>query len=142
MANEQSAEGNRTARLTTYYNGACPVCSAEIGHYRKIDRREGLGLGWVDISEQEEALRARGIDPDTATRRLYAVDESGRLHAGIDAFALVWERLPRYRWLARLTRTPGLKQIIGWAYEYLMAWPIYLWNKRRLARRAAARTPG
>lgn len=121
--------------ITTFFNGACPVCSTEIKHYKKISRRQGLGLLWCDVAKDESALSAYGIDQDKATRRLYVIDREGQLHGGVDAFVVLWSALPRYRWLARLASQPLVKPLAGWVYENLLAWPLYLWNRRRLAHR-------
>lgn len=118
-------------RLTTYYNGACPVCRTEVEHYRAVDARTGLGLGWHDVSRGVGGLTAHGIDADRATRRLYVIDESGRLHGGVDAFIQVWRHLPRYRWLAWLVSRPGVRHAAIGVYESLLAPLLYGWNRRR-----------
>lgn len=123
------------AVLTTYYNGACPVCRTEINHYRRIDTRLGLGLNWHDVSAGSDALAAHGIDGEAATRRLYAIDDGGRLHAGVDAFAEVWRRLPRYRWLAWMVTRPGVRSIAVLVYEGLLAPALFRWNRWRRRRR-------
>jgi predicted DCC family thiol-disulfide oxidoreductase YuxK len=117
--------------LTTYYNGACPVCRTEVEHYKGIDARRGLGLGWHDVSQGVGPLAAHGLDRDSATKRLYAIDEGGRLHGGVDAFIQVWRRLPRYRWLARVVAAPGGRQIAGAVYEGVLAPVLYRWNRWR-----------
>lgn len=92
--------------IVTFYNGACPVCRTEIGHYRGIDARHGLDLGWCDISREPDVAAALGVDGEALKRRLHAVDEDGGLHVGLDAFILLWSRLPRFRWLSRLVAFP------------------------------------
>jgi len=128
------AETGTEAGLTTYYNGACPVCRTEIEHYQGIDARHDIGLGWHDVSQGCGGLAIFGIDPDTATRRLYAIDEKGRLHAGVNAFIEVWRRLPGYRWLAALVALPGVRQVAGLVYEGGLAPLLYRWNRWRRAR--------
>jgi len=129
------ADTGTGAGLTTYYNGACPVCRTEIEHYQGVDARNDIGLGWHDVSQGCGGLAIFGIDPDSATRRLYAIDEKGRLHAGVDAFIEVWRRLPGYRWLARVVALPGVRQVAGLVYEGLLAPLLYRWNRWRRARR-------
>lgn len=124
--------------LTVYYNGACPICGAEIRHYQELAARSEAPLAWVDIARESEALCGYGIDAAGAKRRLYAVLEGGRLLAGVDAFAALWQRLPRYRWLARMVRVPGLRQLAVVVYERILAPALVRFNQRRERRQRAA----
>jgi predicted DCC family thiol-disulfide oxidoreductase YuxK len=124
-------------RLTIYYNGSCPICGAEIRHYRALATRSGAPLDWVDVSADGSALCGYGIDRDGARRRLHAVSARGDLLQGVAAFAALWHRLPRYRWLARLVELPGLGFLTTVAYERLLA-PALVALDRYRARRGAA----
>jgi predicted DCC family thiol-disulfide oxidoreductase YuxK len=124
--------------LTVYYNGACPICGAEVRHYRELATRSDAPLAWVDIVAEREALCGYGIDATGAKRRLYAVLDDGRLLGGVDAFAALWQRLPRYRWLARLVRVPGLRQLAVVVYERVLAPGLVRYNQRRERRQRAA----
>jgi predicted DCC family thiol-disulfide oxidoreductase YuxK len=143
---ENSGGGGRApgdegrAALTTYYNGACPVCSREIGHYRRlgeIDRAAGGPLGWCDVAASPDALAAFGIDQAAAKRRLHVVDGTGRLHVGVDAFALLWETLPRYRPLAAIVRHRTVRPAATWLYDRVLAPALVALDKRRERRRTA-----
>lgn len=126
--------------LTTYYNGACPVCRTEIEHYKRIENRmgtrggDGAPLGWVNLDENPEALAAEGLTPDDVLRRMYVRTADGELKVGVDAFIEIWDRIPGYRWLSRLTRLPGLYHAADRVYDQVLAAGIYRWNKRRMAR--------
>ncbi|MBB4313884.1 thiol-disulfide oxidoreductase DCC family protein [Roseospira marina] len=120
--------------LTTYYNGACPVCRTEIQHYQKVDARHDVGLGWHDVSQGNGGLAIFGIAGDAATRRLYAIDDKGQLHAGVDAFIAVWRHLPGYRWIARLIALPGLHAVAVAVYEGILAPLLFQWNRWRRRR--------
>ncbi len=123
--------------LTVYYNGACPICGAEVRHYQALAATSEAPLAWVDISREPGALNAWGIDGDGAKRRLYARQAGGDLVGGVEAFVLLWHRLPRYRWLAALTQAPVVRPFAGWLYERVLAPGLYRWNRRR-DRRATA----
>lgn len=125
-------------RLTVYYNGACPICGAEVRHYQELADRTDAPLDWVDISAQPKALEPWGIDADGAKRRLYAAGPDGTLTGGVEAFAGLWERLPRYRWLARLARTPGVRPVAEALYERVLAPGLVRYNAWRDRRRARA----
>ena len=115
------------------YNGACPICRREIEHYRGLDERGGEALGFADINLAEEILTSVSLSEDDAKRRLHVIDADGRLLAGIPAFAAIWDRLPRYRWLSRLSRLPVLRSLLPWLYEPI-AFGLFLWDKRRRTR--------
>lgn len=127
-----------TCEIQTFYNGACPVCGHEIRSYARYADREGLPMGWVDINADPDALAGHGLTADDVKRRMHVIDENGQLHRSVEAFLVMWRRMPRYRWLARIVGTPGVKQLSWLAYEGVVAPIIYNWDKRRM-RRAAAR---
>lgn len=126
-----------TTKTTVLYNGACPICRREIDHYRRLDRQGDQALGFTDISADGRMLERLVLSEDAAKRRLHVLGADGRLLAGVPAFAAIWERLPRYRWMARLSRVTVLGRLLGWAYEPI-AFALYRLDRRRTARRVAA----
>lgn len=124
-------------RLTVYYNGACPICGAEVRHYQTLAARADAPLDWVDISRDASGLCGYGIDGEGAKRRLYAVTAGGDLLAGVAAFEALWQRLPRYRALARLVGAPGLRSLAVLIYERVLAPALVALDRRRERRNAA-----
>lgn len=118
-------------QLTTFYNGACPVCRTEIEHYRAYAGKRGLPLGWRDISRDAAELAGHGLTAEDVKRRMYTLDADGNLLGGVDAFIAIWSLMPRYRWLAWLARRPGLRQLADFLYERLLAPSLYRWHKGR-----------
>ena len=115
----KSQPGGKTAVL---YNAQCPVCNFEISHYAKYADTRDLPIRFDDLNT--DALAAWGLDSDTAARRLY-VTKGGQLYSGIPAFLILWADMPRYKWLGRLIGLPGIKQLSGLAYDYVLAPVIY-----------------
>lgn len=97
---------------TVLYDGSCPLCSAEIGLYRRLDARGALTL--LDVSGDAEL--PAGLSRDTAMARFHVMAD-GRLLSGAAAFAAVWRRLPGWRWLARLSDLPGMLWLMERAYR-------------------------
>lgn len=128
---------SRTGPLTTFYNGACPICGAEIRHYKRISREQDLGLIWCDISRDRFILSRLGLEHDDVKRRLHVIDGDGRIHVGVDAFVALWSAMPRYNWLARLLRRPTIYRAAAWLYDRVLAPLLLAWNKRRERRLAA-----
>lgn len=119
------------AKLTTLYNGACPICRAEIDHYRRYAGPRALALDWTDISVDTVWLDRLGVDRDAVKKRLHVVAPDGRVHVGVDAFAALWAEMPRYRWLYRLVRAPLVKQAAAALYDHVLAPALFAWNRRR-----------
>jgi len=91
------------AELTVYYDGGCPLCRAEIDHYRRS--RGAERLAFVDVA-RDPAGEGAPIGPDldraTALRRFHVRGRDGRLTDGAAAFARIWLALPGWRWLGRI----------------------------------------
>ena len=113
------------------YNDSCPICSFEINHYAAYAKRHGLPIRFDDLNGPERA--SWGIDEDTAARRLYVLRD-GALTSGIPAFLILWQDMPRYRWLATLVGLPGIKQVASAVYDHALAPAIYRWHLRRKSR--------
>jgi predicted DCC family thiol-disulfide oxidoreductase YuxK len=132
LAGAAGATRSRSMKDTTViYNGACPVCSREIGVYRA--RAEGP-VTFVDLNETD--LGRFGLTPDAAARRLHVV-EDGRLLAGVDAFRALWRATPGFRWLATVAGWPGVRQAAGAVYDRVLAPALYRRHVRRMRRRCA-----
>ena len=116
------------------YNADCPVCSFEINHYAAYAEKQALPLGFEDLNVDD--LSDWGLTRDQAARRLYVLKD-GALSSGIPAFLVLWQDMPRYRWLARIVGVPGIKQIACVLYDYVLAPLIYRWHLRRQLRRSA-----
>ena len=110
-----------------YFNNSCSVCRMEINHYKKFNEK----LGWVDVTNNKEAQKETAKSSAELIRRLH-VEQDGKIYQGIDAFLIVWSRLPKYRWLYKLVNTPGIYHASYIAYECL-AYILFIKNKGQLA---------
>ena len=126
-----------TNETRVLYNADCPVCSFEINHYAAYSGREGLAIRFEDLNR--DALDDWGLTPDQAARRLYVLKE-GEMLSGIPAFVVLWQDMPRYRWLARVVSVPGVHWLASKTYDHILAPLIYRWHLHRQARRDAAQT--
>ena len=110
-----------------YFNNSCSVCRMEINHYKKFNEN----LGWIDVTNNKEAQKETAKSSAELIRRLH-VEQDGKIYQGIDAFLIVWSRLPKYRWLYKLIKTPGIYHASYIAYECL-AYILFIKNKGQLA---------
>ena len=123
--------GDRRVRLTTYYNGACPVCRTEMRHYKRISRSHSLDLAWCDVSRDRFISKRLGLDREAIKRRLHAIDKEGRLFVGVAAFAEIWRELPGYRWAAWLVSRPVIRPLANLVYDNALAPALYGLNRLR-----------
>jgi predicted DCC family thiol-disulfide oxidoreductase YuxK len=121
------------------YNEACPICRAEIAHYRARAEAAGAELRFDDLNATD--LGAWRMTRDQAMRRMHALLPDGTVVSGVEAFALIWERLPRYRWLAHAVRWPVVRPLADFAYNRIAAPWLYRRQKRRMALEAGGARP-
>ena len=107
-------------QVAMFYDGACPLCSREVAHYKAIDTQHRVR--WVDISASPEVLEEIDVDVNAAMRRLQVLDCDGQVRIGAHAFVTLWAELPAYRWLAKLLALPGILAMADFAYKRFADW--------------------
>ncbi|MDJ1006813.1 MAG: DUF393 domain-containing protein [Paracoccaceae bacterium] len=116
---------------TVIYNDTCPICSREVGLYRREAEATGAPVSFEGLDPERLALH--GLDREAAARRFHVVRD-GELLAGLDAFVALWALLPRWAWLARLIDRPVVRPVAGWVYDGIAAPLLYRMDRRRRAR--------
>ena len=58
-------------------------------------------LEWVDITNNEEALKITSKSQKELLRRLHVID-NGKVISGAQAFILIWSKIPKYNFLSKL----------------------------------------
>jgi len=101
--------------ITVYYDGKCSLCSREIAHYRRI-APEGV-VNWADITEDAAEFMAKGYSLSDGLKLLHATDKQGKMHIGVDAFLLIWKRLPYWKWLGAVVSLPPIRAVANWLYK-------------------------
>lgn len=107
-------KGKEPEGPTIYFDGSCPLCSAEIDRYASRDG--GDQLTFVDVSEKDADL-GTGLGCGDAIRRFHVRQPDGTLLSGARAFVAVWASLPGLRWAVRLARIPGVTPVLEVAYR-------------------------
>jgi predicted DCC family thiol-disulfide oxidoreductase YuxK len=108
-----------------FYDGACPLCAAEIAHYRALDGADAVA--WVNVADPGAAL-PEGVSRDALLARFHVADATGDVRSGAAAFVTLWAALPGWRWAARLARLPGVVPVLELGYRlFLKVRP--LWRK-------------
>jgi len=88
------------SRPAVFYDGACPVCRREIAHYQRSAGADAVA--WIDATSCPPEAFGPGLSREAALARMHVRGADGRLVSGAAAFALLWQALPRWRWLGRL----------------------------------------
>ena len=112
------------------YNDTCPLCRFEVDHYRAAALRDGAPLRFDRLQD----AASWGLTPDQAARRLHVLRD-GNLLSGLEAFRAIWESLPRWRWLARVTGWPVLRPLVTLLYDRIAAPLLYCAHLRRQRRK-------
>jgi predicted DCC family thiol-disulfide oxidoreductase YuxK len=108
------------------HNDTCPICSREVAAYARQAEHAGVALEIDGL----DAAADWGLDRDAAART-FRVQQNGRIVEGLDAFRLLWARLPGWRWLARLTGLPGIHCLADRGYRHLAAPALFALHRRR-----------
>lgn len=119
--------------LTVLYDGGCPLCRREIAHVKGLaDRRSESALCFLDISGSSEGHDRFSTDRSALLARFHVERSDGSRLDGAAAFVAMWDRLPGWRWLARLSRLPGVLALLELSYRgFLHLRPLL----QRIARR-------
>ncbi len=127
VAPSMSSGPTMSGKACVYYDGGCPLCRAEIATYQRAEG--GQSLQWLDADGCAPAELGTGLDRQAALARLHVRRADGTLVQGAAAFVEIWSALPRWRWLARIARLPGVLPLLDLGYTgFLRVRP--LWRRR------------
>ena len=113
--------------IKVFYNNSCNVCRLEINHYKKISDNN---LEWVDITNNQQAVNLTSKSKEELLRRLHVID-NGEVIGGAKAFIIIWSKIPKYNFLAKILKFKPLFILFHYAYEFI-AYFLFLKNKHQL----------
>jgi predicted DCC family thiol-disulfide oxidoreductase YuxK len=96
---------------TLYYDGACPVCSAEMGKLARFSR------GRIELKNIHELDDDAGLDKDKLLSRLHLRTAEGEWVTGLKANIRAWHHTP-FRHLWRVLDWPLIRPVSQRCYEY------------------------
>jgi predicted DCC family thiol-disulfide oxidoreductase YuxK len=96
---------NTPPKVRVFYDGSCPLCLVEIGHYKRADSNGALRL--IDVSSDDFIGDAQ-ITQQAAMARFHVRLADDRQLSGAHGFVEVWKVIPSWIWLAKLANIPGV----------------------------------
>ena len=85
-------------KIKVFFNNSCNICKMEIDHYKKHSNEN---LEWVDITNNQEAINLTSKSSAKLLRRLHVI-ENGEVIGGAKAFVIIWSKIPKYKFLAKI----------------------------------------
>ncbi|WP_187432106.1 hypothetical protein ROLI_030770 [Roseobacter fucihabitans] len=126
-------------QVSVLYNADCPVCRREIDHYARISKAHSLPVRFDNLNDPD-VLREWRIDKEQAAKRLH-LRKGDQVFNGVPAFIALWDSLPRYRWLGKLVKLPGIHRLAVWTYDLILAPLLYWRHQKRVATSACGHSP-
>ena len=78
-------------KIKVFFNNSCNLCRYEINHYKKI---ADSNLEWIDITNNDEALKATSKTHKELLRRLHVIDND-EVISGAKEFVIIWSKIPK-----------------------------------------------
>ena len=113
--------------VKVFFNNSCNICKLEIDHYKK---NSDESLEWVDITNNQQAVDLTSKSKEELLRRLHVID-NGQVIGGAKAFIIIWSKIPKYNFLAKILSFKPLFILFHYAYEFV-AYFLFLKNKDQL----------
>jgi len=121
--------------LTVFYDGSCQVCSKEMFVYQGMEH--GGRLEFADISDPSFNPEVFGISLADFMSLMHAIDRSGTVYRGIDAFLAIWQAFPGSPWcrfLVVLIDFPLVRPLARLSYRIFARLRKYLPKRKSVCR--------
>ena len=102
------------AKLTVFYDGACPLCAREIRFYKR--RKGAEGVTRVDASRSPGQEVAPGLLKEQVLARFHVLNANGTIVSGGAAFAVLWAAMPGLRLVGTLFQIRPFSWVLNYAY--------------------------
>lgn len=119
-------------KVKVFYDGNCTVCDMEIAHYSRLYPEQ---FEMVDISSPSFIASQYGLETKAVNDNMHIQTEEGEIKIGVDAFAYIWSKIPRYAIASRLVRLPIVYSLARAGYWVFAKNRHLLPKKQRIARR-------
>jgi predicted DCC family thiol-disulfide oxidoreductase YuxK len=100
--------------VEVFYDGACPLCMREVRMLRRRDRHGRIRF--TDIAAESFDGGAVGLTWQALMERIHGRLPDGTIIEGVEVFRRLYAAVG-FRALAKLSRVPGLSQLLDLAYH-------------------------
>lgn len=107
---------------TVLFNGDCKICNKEICVYQSYGTGRGLPIDFKDINTID--LAQFGLTRNETARQLHVI-KNYELFKGVKAFVVLWNEMPRYRFLAKIFSLPWVTGMAQFFYYHIIARYLY-----------------
>ena len=114
---------------TVLFNGDCKICNKEICVYQTYGAGRGLAIDFKDINAID--LAPFGLTRNETARQLHVI-KNYELFKGVKAFVVLWNEMPRYRFLAKIFSLPLVTDVAQFFYYHIIARYLYARDIKRL----------
>ena len=112
--------------IQVIYNNSCSICRLEINHYKKQNKDT---IQYLDL-HQDLPEKLGSIDKSKLIRKLHVYD-GDMVYIGVDAFKLIWSKIDRYKFLAKLLDYKVVYFFATYLYE-ILAFFLYIKNLKQI----------
>ena len=119
-----------TPQLTVLYDGNCSLCRASVARVQPFNRRGRVQF--LNVHDPDSLHRYPQIDKAEAMRSMQAVDTTGHVYSGAEAWAHIGMLLPGWNLVAWILLLPGIQRVARRAYGWI-ARNRYRWNRQACA---------
>ena len=114
---------------TVLFNGDCKICNKEICVYQTYGAGRVLPIDFKDINAID--LAPFGLTRNETARQLHVI-KNHELFKGVKAFVILWNEMPRYRFLAKFFSLPVVTDLAQFFYYHIIARYLYARDIKRL----------
>lgn len=122
---------NTNAQTLVFYDGACPMCSAEIRTLRRWDKHQRLAM--IDISAANFDVTAWPVTLAQMNEALHVRLPDGRWARGMAATRAIYRAIGR-GWMVAFTGWPLVSRVCDAAYAWFAKRRLRLFTGMRTAR--------
>lgn len=115
------------AKSKIFVDGNCIVCDFEISHYKK---KAPELFEIIDISNPSFDAKIHGLTAEAVNKHMHVQGPDGKIYRGVEAFAHIWSRLPRYQFAAKAIRWPVIHPLANLGYALFAEIRPYLPKKK------------
>ena len=120
---------DNTSYTTVLFNGDCKICNKEICIYQTYGAGRGRPIDFKDINAID--LAPFGLTRNETARQLHVI-KNYEIFKGVKAFVVLWNEMPRYRFLAKIFSLPVVTDLAQFFYYHIIARYLYARDIKRL----------